>query len=85
MGETRTGLHGFPGHKGHIFLLLSKPKKARWSNAGYQQDVRCVPCKTKFCGVDGEFLQERAEDEDLERLLRRLVMQVKRVLKHMED
>lgn len=55
MGETRTGLHGFPGHKGHIFKLLTNPKKVKLSNSGYQQDVKCVPCKQTFTGVTGSF------------------------------
>lgn len=65
-GYNRGGLFGLPGHKGHPFRIVSRPTYPKWTNAGYQQSVRCLFCDEKISGVDGEFLNELIDVEDAE-------------------
>lgn len=64
-GYNPTGLHGFPGHKGHVIQVTGPPQEAQFSNAGYKQQCRCLRCGQEFIYADGEFLQEITDDSFL--------------------
>jgi hypothetical protein len=74
-GRNGLGMTGMIDHKGHVFELMSRPLKAdnAYANAGYRQTVKCLVCLRMIdIPVDGEWLQEKADDKYLVDVLDRL-------------
>ena len=78
VAETSYGLKlSALSHPDHLFRIISAPRKAK-NNSGWVQDVRCLLCGTRYNDIDGEFLRQRAEYEDLEAQCKRMIRTIER-------
>lgn len=71
-GMNGYGLTGFPGHREHVIVIVSRPKINKNASAGYTQNCICMECKVEFREIDGEFLQVKMRRPHLEKLVSRL-------------